>query len=67
MKIMIVDDNPLFRKALKFQLEKNNQHEIIAEAENGNQAFDLLDNCLPDLVLMDLVMPESDGIETTKR
>ena len=67
MEIMIVDDSKPFRDALSHILNKNDKYEVIAEAENGKQAVDLLDTYLPDLVLMDIEMPEMNGIEATKR
>ncbi len=66
MKIMIVDDSKSFRKALRHILNLNDKYEIIAEAENGKQALDLLKTCTPELVLMDIEMPEMNGIEATK-
>lgn len=65
LKIIIVDDNKKFRKALRFFLEYEFNYEIIAEASNGNEFLQLKNKNFADVVLMDLMMPEKDGYETT--
>lgn len=64
-KIIIVDNHKMFRESLKFILSGAQIAEVIAEAGNGKEFLDLLDTHTPDLVLMDISMPEMDGIETT--
>lgn len=72
MKIMIVDDHDMVRLGLRTYLSLESDMEVIAEASNGKEALDRLselgadDSSLPNLILMDLMMPEMDGIETTK-
>jgi len=66
-KIIIVDDNSLFREGMKFLIEEENLGEIIAEAENGQEFLNLLEKHNPDLVLMDIEMPLMDGLEATKQ
>lgn len=66
MRIMIVDDNKAFREATKHFLSRNTEYQVVAEAENGNQAIELFDKIKIDLVLMDIEMPVLNGIETTK-
>jgi DNA-binding NarL/FixJ family response regulator len=63
---MIVDDSPAFRDAIRHLLSKNPAYKIIAEAENGKIAIERLKQYTPDLILMDIEMPEMDGIEATK-
>ena len=63
---MIVDDNTAFRNALKFMLEKRTLYKVVVEAENGIQAIEKLSEIIPDLVLMDIEMPELNGIDATK-
>lgn len=67
IRILIVDDHPLFRKGLKVMLESQNQMEIIGEAANGIEAVDLAQATKPDVVLMDLQMPGGGGIESTRQ
>ena len=64
--ILIVDDAAFMRMMIKDILTKNG-YTIAAEAENGKIAVDKYNETKPDLVLMDITMPEMDGIETFKR
>lgn len=67
IKITIVDDHALFRNGLKILLNTSKDLEVIGEAGNGKEFLDLLDNELPDIVLMDISMPVMDGIEASKK
>lgn len=62
-KIMIVDDHYVVREGLKLILETGEQFQVIAEAENGKQAVEMLEEQLPDIILMDLNMPVMGGLE----
>lgn len=64
-RILLVDDAPIMRLMLKDILEAQG-YEIVGEAENGKQAVELYDELQPDLVTMDIVMPEMNGIEALK-
>ena len=66
-KIIIVDDHELFRDGLKYVIEKLPDFLVIAEANNGKQFLELLNNEKPDLVLMDISMPVMNGIEATEK
>jgi len=66
MRILIADDHALFRDSLRSLLESQDI-EVVAEAKNGQEAVDLSWETKPDVVLMDLTMPEMDGLEATKR
>jgi len=66
MRILIADDHALFRDSLRSLLESHDV-EIVGEASNGQEAIDLSWKNKPDVVLMDLMMPEMDGLEATKR
>jgi len=66
MRTMIVDDNKSFREALKYTLNRKSDYKVVAEAENGKQALELLRKNRPDLILMDIEMPVMNGIEATK-
>lgn len=67
IRILIVDDHPLFRKGLRVMLESQARIEVIGEAENGIEAVDLARTAKPDIVLMDLQMPGGGGIESTRQ
>jgi diguanylate cyclase (GGDEF)-like protein len=64
-RILVVDDEEHIRKIVKFQLEKAGYE--IDTAEDGVQALKAVEECRPDLVLLDLMMPNMDGHEVTKR
>ena len=68
IKIAIADDEELFRKGMRFLLEKSTSFEVLFEAENGQELIDLLKTSekKPSIVLMDLKMPVLNGVETTK-
>jgi len=66
-KIIIVDDHKLFRNGLKFILSEMEGIEIVAEASNGIEFLELLDYIHPEIVLMDISMPEMGGIDATEK
>lgn len=61
-KILVVDDTKFLRKMLITTLEQN-AHEVVGEAENGEQAIQQYKNVRPDIVTMDITMPVMNGIE----
>lgn len=65
MKILIADDHALFRDSLRSLLEAHGL-EVVGEARNGREAVELTRKLKPEVVLMDLSMPELDGIAATK-
>lgn len=65
--ILIVDDHDLLRESLRLFLEKVSDFEIIGEASSGIEAIYLYKKLKPNLVLMDIQMPDLDGIEATKK
>ncbi|QQZ08973.1 response regulator [Heyndrickxia vini] len=65
LKVLICDDSVLIRKKLRGILEKCRCEKVL-EAENGNMAVEIVKAHNPDLVFMDIVMPDKDGIEALK-
>lgn len=65
LRVLICDDSVLIRKKLRGTLEKCKCKEIF-EAENGNVAVEMVKANNPDLIFMDIVMPDKDGIEALK-
>ncbi|MFA9397972.1 MAG: response regulator [Clostridiaceae bacterium] len=65
MKVLIVDDAAFIRFALRQMLEKNGI-EVVGEAANGREGIEKYSMCKPDLVTMDITMPEMNGIESLK-
>ena len=65
-KVMICDDAAFMRMMIKDILTKNG-YEIAAEAENGQKAVEKYPEAKPDLVLMDITMPDMDGIQALKK
>ena len=66
MRVLIVDDAMFMRMMLKDILSKNG-YEVVGEAANGKEAIDKYIELRPDLVLLDITMPEMDGIEALKK
>ena len=65
--VMIVDDHEMVRKGAKGYLEAQPEIAVVAEAESGEEAVRLAREYIPDVVLMDLVMPGMDGVEATRK
>jgi DNA-binding NarL/FixJ family response regulator len=67
IRLLLVDDQSLFREALRTLLALQEDFEIVAEAENGERAVALAKTHKPDVILMDLRMPMMGGVEATRR
>jgi DNA-binding NarL/FixJ family response regulator len=67
LRLMLVDDQALFREALRTLLALQEDFDIVAEAENGERALALAKAHKPDVILMDLRMPVMGGVEATRR
>ena len=67
LRLLLVDDQSLFREALRTLLSLQPDFEIVAEAENGERAIALAKAHKPDVILMDLRMPVMGGVEATRR
>ena len=67
IRVLIADDHAAVRHGLRSLLDLHDDIEVVGEARDGLEAVDLASRCLPDVVLMDLAMPEMDGIVATRR
>jgi DNA-binding NarL/FixJ family response regulator len=67
LRVLLVDDDPVFRELLAFVLRADVGAEIVGSAADGAKGVKLADELRPDLVVMDLLMPRMDGFEATKR
>jgi len=67
VRVMIVDDHEMVRQGAAGYLEAQPDIAVVAQAESGQQAVALVQEHVPDVVLMDLVMPGIDGVEATRR
>lgn len=66
IKVMITDDHPMMREALRAALEEEPDLAICCEASNGMEAVELAEQHRPDVILMDLLMPDMDGLEAIR-
>ena len=67
IRVMLVDDQQLIRQGIRILLEQELDIEVIAEAANGLEAISLCQKDQPDVVLMDVQMPEMDGVACTRQ
>jgi DNA-binding NarL/FixJ family response regulator len=67
VRVLIVDDHPIFRDGLRTALDGVEEIEVVGSAEDGDEAVALATQLRPDVVLMDLNMPRTGGIEATRR
>lgn len=65
--ILIADDHPLLRQALRIVLEKQTDFKVVAEAGDGEEAIELVEKLDPDVAIMDIGMPVLNGIEATRQ
>jgi two-component system, response regulator PdtaR len=66
IKVVIADDEPLIRMDLKELLEEASTYKVVAEAKDGNEAIQAINDHKPDIVFMDIRMPNKDGIQAAK-
>lgn len=66
IRIFLVDDHDMFRDGVKLLLSSDNLAEVVAEARNGKEFLEKVGQVNPDVVLMDISMPEMDGIEASR-
>src|SRR5512146_958330 len=66
-RILIADDHGIVRKGLRLQLEQHDNFQVVGEACDGREAVRLAEELDPDVVIMDIAMPNLNGIEATKQ
>jgi NarL family two-component system response regulator LiaR len=67
IRVLVADDHPVVRQGLRTFLALQEDLEVVAEAGDGEEAVEKVGELLPDVVVMDLVMPKLDGIEAIRR
>lgn len=67
IKVLLIDDHIVVRRGVSALLATYDEIEVVGEAASGAEGIELAKQLVPDVVLMDLVMPEMDGIEATRR
>jgi DNA-binding NarL/FixJ family response regulator len=67
IRVLVADDQALVRSGFRMILEARDDLEVVGEAENGAEAVELAGRLDPDVILMDVRMPELDGVEATRR
>ncbi len=67
VRVLVADDQPLIRTGFRMILEEQADIEVIGEAVDGDEAVEMTERLRPDVVLMDVRMPGTDGIEATRR
>jgi len=67
IRIVLVDDHAMFRAGIKALIEPEERFEVVGEASTGDEAVDRVRELKPDIVIMDLAMPGSNGLEATRR
>ena len=67
IRIVLADDRRLFRAGLRALIEKQTDMEVVAEADNGRLAVELVEQLHPEVVVMDISMPDLNGIEAARQ
>lgn len=67
IRILLADDHKIMREGLRSLIEKNSDMEVVAEAEGGETALHLARRLRPDVIVMDVGMPDMNGMEATRR
>jgi DNA-binding NarL/FixJ family response regulator len=67
IRVLLADDHKIFRDGLRTLIEKEAGMEVVAEAENGRKAVKLAEKLSPNVIIMDVSMPDLNGIEATRK
>ena len=66
IRVVLVDDHDLLRRGIRTMLESEGGIQVVGEASDGTAVLSVVENTVPDVVIVDVIMPNKDGIETTK-
>jgi len=67
IRVLLADDHKIFRDGLRTLIDKEMGMEVVAEAENGRKAVKLAEKLAPNVIVMDVTMPDMNGIEATRK
>jgi two-component system response regulator NreC len=67
IKVLVADDHTILRQGIKSLLANEEEIEVIGEAKNGREVLTIVEETLPDIILMDIAMPGLNGLEATRR
>jgi two-component system response regulator NreC len=67
IKVLVADDHTILRQGIKALLDNQESIEVIGEAKDGREALAIIEETLPDVILMDIAMPGLNGLEATRR
>lgn len=67
LSILLVDDNSIFRSLVRDYIEQQEDMEVVGEAGDGEEALEQIENLMPDLVLLDIIMPRFDGLAVLEK
>ena len=66
IRVMVVDDHPIMRNGLRDTLEASGRFEVVGQAEDGEEAVRTVEGIEPDVIVMDVIMPNKDGIDACR-
>lgn len=67
IRVLVVDDHPIVRRGISAEINLDPGMQVVGEAQNGLEAVELAVQLKPDVILMDLMMPQMDGVEATRQ
>lgn len=66
VRVLVVDDHPMWRDGVRADLEGSGKAEVVAEAADGGEAIDVARKVMPEVILMDLQLPQVSGVDATR-